>query len=91
LLFLALLVFDLQRELAALDAAGFVDLVERQLKAVADRLAVLARGAGKRLGGAELDVGGVHRTCGAGCHQGGDQRARAERCGNGHVGLSRTG
>jgi len=75
LLFLAGFVFDLQRDLVALDAAGGVDFFDGQLEAVLDRLAVLAGRARQRLGRAELDVGGLGRR-----HQArGDEHAWEKR------------
>ena len=74
LLFLGLLVFHLQHQLVALDAAGGVDLVDRELQAVPDRLPVLAGRAGERFGSAELDVGGEARGRGERHRAAGDER-----------------
>ena len=62
LLFLALLVFDLQHDLVAVDAACGIDLVGRQLEAVRIDWPYWPAGPGQRLGGADLEIGGCCRS-----------------------------
>src|SRR5262245_23077066 len=57
LFFFALLVFDYERELGAVDSAARVNLAGRQLEAVADRHPVLRGVAGQSFGDTDLDIG----------------------------------